>query len=543
MQIIIPMTGYGSRFVNAGYKELKPFISVMGRPILEWIVRDMYPGEENIVFICREEHLQSVPKMRERLLQIAPGAKIFSISDWVKEGPVVDVLRASEVIREEEPVIINYCDFYMSWDWSEMKRKLLERGCDGSVPCYTGFHPHLLPRKNLYASCRTDEQGDLMEIREKYSFEEDKMKGKHSPGVYYFRTGKLLKQYCGKLVAADCRVNGEFYASLPYNFMVQDGLRVWVPTDIRYFCQWGTPEDLKEFEYWTGVVRGRRPEEFRECDPVNILIPMAGEGRRFRDVGYQVSKPAIPTYDRHTGGTAPMVVCATKDLPGVGEKGANVLYVDRDFHEKDGTEALIRETYPECRFLTVDRLTEGQASTCLLAKDQIDNDQPLLIAGCDNGMEYDPEAFQRASHEADVLVFTYRHNEAVLENPNAYGWVETEDQDRVKRVSVKKPLSDHPMEDHAIVATFWFRQGSMFVQAAEEMIRENDRVNGEFYVDQAINYAVKQGRTVKVFEIDRYICWGTPRDYEAYQKTFEYWRGFWNERNGSEQEAIPGPTE
>lgn len=53
MNIIIPMTGYGSRFVAAGYKELKPFIPVMGKPIIEWIVKGMYPEEEQFIFVCR----------------------------------------------------------------------------------------------------------------------------------------------------------------------------------------------------------------------------------------------------------------------------------------------------------------------------------------------------------------------------------------------------------------------------------------------------------------------------------------------------------
>ena len=76
MQIIIPMTGYGSRFVAAGYQELKPFIRVQGRPILEWIVKGMYPGESNFLFICRGEHLKSIKGMEETLCQIAPGAEI-----------------------------------------------------------------------------------------------------------------------------------------------------------------------------------------------------------------------------------------------------------------------------------------------------------------------------------------------------------------------------------------------------------------------------------------------------------------------------------
>ena len=101
----------------------------------------------------------------------------------------------------------------------------------------------------------TDGNDNLIEIREKYSFEKDKTKAKHSPGVYYFKSGKLLKKYCQKLVDANQAINGEYYASMPYNFMVQDGLKVWIPTNIDYFCQWGTPEDMEESLYWLNTIR------------------------------------------------------------------------------------------------------------------------------------------------------------------------------------------------------------------------------------------------------------------------------------------------
>lgn len=250
MQIVIPMTGYGSRFVAAGYKKLKPFIEVEGRPIIKWIIDGMFPGEEKVVFVCRKEHLDKIAGMREQLLEIVPTATIFEVDNWVKKGPVYDVLRASAVIDDNEPSIINYCDFYMSWNWPKVKQDILDRGCDGCVPCYTGFHPHLLVPKNFYASCLIDENDNLIEIREKYSFEDDKTKAKHSPGTYYFKTGALLKKYCQILVDSGQELNGEYYASLPYNFMVKDGLKVWIPTDIDYFCQWGTPEDMKECVWW-----------------------------------------------------------------------------------------------------------------------------------------------------------------------------------------------------------------------------------------------------------------------------------------------------
>lgn len=254
MQIIIPMTGYGSRFIAAGYKELKPLIKVNNKPILQWIVEGLYPGEENFLFICRNDHLDQIKGMREQLIDIAPTAKIFAIHDWEKKGPVYDILRASEAIDDEAAIMVNYCDFYMSWDWKNFKQKLEQRDPDGCVPCYTGFHPHLMVSGNYYASCLTDEEDNLIEIREKYSFEKDKIRAKHSPGNYYFKFGKFLKKYCKALVDSGEMLKGEYYASMPFNFMVRDGKKVWVPTDIDYFCQWGTPEDLAEYNYWITIM-------------------------------------------------------------------------------------------------------------------------------------------------------------------------------------------------------------------------------------------------------------------------------------------------
>ncbi len=547
MNVIIPMTGYGSRFVAAGYQELKPFIRVMGRPVIEWIVKDMYPADVNIIFVCRGEHLMKDASMRERLLLLAPEAKIVSIEDWVKKGPVYDVLRgyrellAQQAIDAQEPCIINYCDFYMQWDYAAFAQEAAERGCDGAVPCYSGFHPNLLPEKNYYASCLTDAQDDLIEIREKYSFEKDKTKAKHSPGVYYFASGAVMEKYCQILTEhEECAINGEYYASLPYNFMVQDGLKVWVPVNVEYFCQWGTPEDMQEFVYWTDLIRkseaaqhtgGAESPGAEEEMQGRILIPMAGAGQRFADAGYTIHKPAIMTVDRATGQEKPMVVCATKDLPGVAADGSNVIYVDRNFHQTDGVEDAIRAWYPQASFITVDHLTEGQACTCMLAEPYLDPEQPLLIAGCDNGMDIDRDAFDALTKECDCIVFTYRHNEAVLANPNAYGWMIADADGNITGTSIKKAISDRPMEDPAVVATFWFRRAAVFIEATKKMIAENDRINGEFYVDQTVKHVLDLGYRAKIFDIDRYVGWGTPADYEGYQKTWNYFKAFLGDKN------------
>lgn len=146
---------------------------------------------------------------------------------------------------------------------------------------------------------------------------------------------------------------------------------------------------------------------------LNILIPMAGEGRRFSEKGYKLHKPAIPTIDRRTGKEFPMVVCAVLDLLSIDNDEINLIFIDRDFHKKDGVEEEIWRHFPQADFITVDYLTEGQASTCMLAKEKINNEEELLIAGCDNGMVFQEKKFEQMKREVDCLIFTYRNNEAV----------------------------------------------------------------------------------------------------------------------------------
>ena len=63
------------------------------------------------------------------------------------------------------------------------------------------------------------------------------------------------------------------------------------------------------------------------------------------------------------------------------------------------------------------------------------------------------------------------------------------------------------------------------------MIAANDRINGEFYVDQVFEYLVYSDQEVRVIEVDRYLCWGTPEDYEAYEATLAYWTKFVSKEN------------
>ena len=120
---------------------------------------------------------------------------------------------------------------------------------DGCVPCYKGFHPHLL-LPNLYAGVRTDSNNHLLEIREKFSFTDNKMDTWQSSGAYYFKSGAMMKKYFQRLMDRKISCKDEYYVSLVYNLLVEDGLVTSVyPQD--FFCQWGTPQDLEIYQVWS----------------------------------------------------------------------------------------------------------------------------------------------------------------------------------------------------------------------------------------------------------------------------------------------------
>lgn len=260
-----------------------------------------------------------------------------------------------------------------------------------------------------------------------------------------------------------------------------------------------------------------------------ILIPMAGEGKRFKEEGYKMPKPLIPTFDRKTKKELPMVVCATNNLPGADDPENKIIFVDRDFHKTQGVEDIIASYWKNAQFITLDHLTEGQASSCLKAKDIINTDEELLIGPCDCGININVDAFNELKKTCDCIVFTFTNNDSVCDNPNAYGWMKTDDNGNIVNASVKRAISDNPEKDPAVVAVFWFKHGSDFVTAAENMIAADDRINNEFYVDEVINFILKLDLKAKIFNVDKYFCWGTPKDYEDYQNTIKYWEGFLDE--------------
>ena len=166
MQIIIPMSGIGKRFVEAGYKDPKPLIEVDGLPIIEHVV-NLFPNENNISFICNDLHLKKTD-MKNILSSFCPYGKIYEVPVEGRQGPVHAVSLIFENINDEDEVIVSYCDYGTEWNYEDFLKDTRERNADGAVACYRGFHPHMLGTDN-YAFLKEIELGSrwMEQIQEK----------------------------------------------------------------------------------------------------------------------------------------------------------------------------------------------------------------------------------------------------------------------------------------------------------------------------------------------------------------------------------------
>ncbi|MFN8554528.1 MAG: glycosyltransferase family 2 protein [Candidatus Obscuribacterales bacterium] len=243
--IVIPMSGTGERFKKAGYTKPKPLIDVDGAPIIKYVV-SMFAPTDKYTFICNRDHLETTD-LATILKELVPDGEIVSIEPH-KKGPVYAVSQCFNCIDDNEEVIVNYCDFYSYWNYTDFLTETRGRGAAGSVPSYRGFHPHMLGTDN-YAFIK-DTDLWLEAIQEKKPFTDDRMSEFASNGTYYFARGEYIKKYFARLMDRDVQVNGEYYVSMIYNLMVEDGLPVAV-YEVQHMLQWGTPRDLEEYQHWS----------------------------------------------------------------------------------------------------------------------------------------------------------------------------------------------------------------------------------------------------------------------------------------------------
>jgi bifunctional N-acetylglucosamine-1-phosphate-uridyltransferase/glucosamine-1-phosphate-acetyltransferase GlmU-like protein len=518
IQIVIPMSGYGERFKKAGYKVPKPLIIVEGKPIISHII-DLFPGEKNFFFICNKKHIQNKKwKLRSIIKKYLPTAKIISI-DPHKLGPVHAVNLAYKYLDPSLPIIINYCDFTCLWDWKFFKKKISSKSYDGAIPAYRGFHPHSSGQTN-YAYIK-EKKLILNDIQEKNPFTKNKVNEYTSSGTYFFSSAKLMFDAFQYVKKKNLHIQNEFYVSLAYKYLLKKNKKTLI-FPLKYFMQWGTPQDLEEYEYYSSIFKNILKVDNKNCSGGTNIIPMAGLGKRFKKEKYKTIKPLIPVLKK------PMCLRSIQSLP---KANKNLIIVRSKIVNKSNIVTVLKKNLKNTYLKIIYKKTDGQARTVKIGIEDIKKNEalyqaPYTIGTCDSAIVYNKKAYQEIIQDTkiDLIIWVKNNYPHAFKNPFMYGWIRKKNQKNIK-ISIKKPFKIiNKKTDSVITGVFTFKNIYHALDAINNLIDNNTKVNGEYYMDSCIDYCINSGLNCKIIDVDSYISWGTPKELE----TFNYWKDCFN---------------
>jgi NDP-sugar pyrophosphorylase family protein len=502
-QIVIPMSGIGARFQAKGYGMPKPLIPVAGKPIIAHVL-DMYPNDLDFVFIVNEHHLHNKEfHLKEVLLSLRPDARIVEIAPH-KTGPSGAIALAESQIDRDLPTIVNYCDFTCTWDYEQFYSLLNDS--DGVIATYSGFHPHMVrSTKFAYVS---GEGNHVNAIQEKQPYTSNPMSERASSGTYGFSSGGLMLDAIHRQIERKIDLAGEFYTSLTYVPLLEDGLDIR-SFNIECFFQWGTPEDLKDFlqVYESFESMGRKSTEIESNNSTVLLA--AGNGARFSNAGYTTPKASLPL----SGKPAWLQVLNTVRGTGKAVTVCRGSVID----------TTLASSHSEV--IELNSVTQGQAESARIGIERISaKNEPVVIASCD--------ALFPAGHvnnligmNTDLVVWVCNSTAKSDLFPEQFSWVKVDQNFRV----IDLRLKANPSKDgnwFVMSGTFTFKDTEIANSYISEIIDRDIRVNGEFYVDSAVQIAIERGEIVMADLRSDFIGLGTPEEYETFhywQRTFHKW--------------------
>lgn len=235
INIVIPMAGLGSRFLNAGYKTPKPLIPIHGVPMIRLVIENTRPKiNHRFIFICQRQHIKDFD-LTHKLKAWAPSCEIIEI-DGITEGAACTVLTARELIDTETPMIIANSDQFVTASIDDYIQK--SKQCDGLIMTMYGDDP-----KWSYAEL--GQHGLVKRVAEK-----EVISNSATVGIYHFKSGKKLVAAADEMIRKNLRVNNEFYVAPIYNELIKDGAEIQtfdVEAAQGGMHGLGTPSDLEKF--------------------------------------------------------------------------------------------------------------------------------------------------------------------------------------------------------------------------------------------------------------------------------------------------------
>ncbi len=231
---------------------------------------------------------------------------------------------------------------------------------------------------------------------------------------------------------------------------------------------------------------------------LQIVIPMAGEGKRFREAGFSFPKPLIDIKGK------PMIQWVVENI----NADAKFIFIVLQEHlERYNLNYLLQLIAPRCEIVALEKPTQGAALSVLQAADFLNTEQPIAVVNSDQVIEWNSNEFfyAMAADECHGGIVTFEST-----HPK-WSFVKMGEDGFVAEVAEKRPISNQ-----ATAGVYYFKHGSDFVRYARQMIQLDIRTQGEFYICPVFNELLKEKKKVRAFPVQKVWSLGTPEDVHSF---------------------------
>lgn len=235
INILIPAAGAGSRFAKEGYEKPKPFIDVLGKPMIMRVLDNLKVDNAHYIIILQKAYLENE---KEFCKQIAKDYNVSFVSvESLTEGTACSVLHARELINNDIPLMIANSDQIIDIDINDYINDCKNRNLDGSILCFID------KEKSPKWSFVKMNNELIVEVKEK-----EVISDIATVGIYLFSKGSLFVDSAIDMIARNDRVNNEFYTAPAYNYAIKNGAKIGcflMNFDDMHGI--GTPDDLQKY--------------------------------------------------------------------------------------------------------------------------------------------------------------------------------------------------------------------------------------------------------------------------------------------------------
>ena len=235
---------------------------------------------------------------------------------------------------------------------------------------------------------------------------------------------------------------------------------------------------------------------------IEIVIPMAGEGSRFKNAGFSLPKPFIDVSGK-------MMIERVLDGVKVNDARYTLVIQERFLVENLSQIKKINDEY-NVQFVNVEKLTQGASCTALAARKFINLSNLVVFVDSDN--IFDNKGFNNFIIDAqmrnlDGSLLTFKSND------NKFSFAKIDDEGYLIQTKEKEVISNH-----AIAGAYLFKNGEFFVDCVIDSLIYGDKVKNEYYMSNVYNYAIKKGLKIGIFDIpdNDFNCVGTPLQLQEY---------------------------